>query len=557
MKTKRNLRRRDFLKLTAAVASVGLLNACSATAQPTATTAPPQPTTKPAAQAPASPTAAPPTAAPAATKAPSPTPTLAGPKKGGTLTLALTAGVIQFHPMQTVPGNMNFIRAIYNALLHYGDQLKPEPELAEKWDFSADGLAMTLTLRQGVKFHSGREFTSDDVKATVEFAQTDENSTQAPQYKTIKAVETPGKYTAVLKFATVNPGIFDLLDTLFIIDKETIADRAKRGIGTGPLKMDKYLPNDRVELSAFPDYWEKGKPYLDKYIIRQIPDQASLSVNLESGAVDYISRLNYYDIVRLKNTGKFTIDMGAPGRSIMDIALNCKTPPLDNKKVRQAIAWSIDRQRYCDTALQGLSKPTCLIWPSISWAYFPDLQGKIGFDLDKAKALLKEAGFENGFETEILTSSKRAFGYGELAQVLQSDLKKIGVNAKIADVEPAVYQSRNTRREHSIVVHAYGKGNRDPGSALTGAVAWYNDKNGGLSRFESATYDQLVKDLNATLDQEKRQATCRKIQELALDECFTLPVAPVDEGMAYGKYVKGVHHTLHNIPYVADIWLDK
>ena len=481
----------------------------------------------------------------------------AGPKKGGTLTLALTAGIRQFHPMNTVPGHMNFIRALYNSLLHYGDQLKPEPELAERWDFSADGLSMTLKLRQGVKFHSGREFTSDDVKTTVDFSKTDEQSTQAPQYKTIKTVETPDKYTAVLKFDTVNPGIFDLLDTLFIIDKETIADRAKRGVGTGPFKMGNFLPNDRLELVAFKDYWEQGKPYLEKYIIRQIPDQASLSVNLEAGAVDFVSRLNYYDVVRLKDSGKFTIDMGAPGRSIMDFALNCKRPPLDNKKVRQAVAWSVDRARFCKTALQGLAKPTCLIWPSISWAHFPDLEGQIGFDLDKAKALLKEAGWGDGFETEILTSSKRAYGYGELAQILQADLKKIGITAKIADVEPALYDSRSNKREHSILTHAYGKGNRDPGSTLTGAKAWYTDKDGGLSRFESAAYDALVKEVNATLDQEKRKAACRKIQELALEECFTLPIAPVDEGMAYGKYVKGVHHNLHNIPHVADVWLDK
>lgn len=479
-------------------------------------------------------------------------------KRGGAFTLARTAGIQEFNPVNLMPGHYGYTRAIYNTLLHYDRQLNPQPELAESWDLSPDGKTMTLHLRKGVKFHSGREFTSEDVSFSVQFASTNQASTMRTMYATVKQVDTPDKYTAILKFETLNPGVFDLLDTLFIMDKETINDRAKTGIGTGPFKLDKYVPNDRAELVAFKEYWEPGKPYLDKYVLRQIPDLATLSINLESGAVDCVWQPTYMDLVRLKNSGgKYVADMGAPGSIIYNFGINVKAEPFTNKKVRQAMAWSIDRARFCKTTLQGLAEPTCLMWPTNSWAYFKDLEAKIAFDLDRARALLKEAGLEKGFDTEILTSSVRSFGMGDLAQIIQANLKEIGVNAKIVDVEAAQYDNRLNKGDIVTIIHTYGRTNRDPGSLVTGAKAWYNEKEGGWCHFESPTWDKLRADLESTMDKDKRIGICRQIQEMALDECFTNPVAPQDRAFAYASYVKGFNYDLDNAPLVGNFWLDK
>jgi len=482
-----------------------------------------------------------------------------GPRRGGTLTLAKTAGIQDFNPMNLRPGHFAHQRALFSTLVHYDAQLRPQPELAEKWEFSADGKSLALKLRQGVKFHSGREFTAEDVTHTVEFASTSEWVTMRSLYQTVKKVETPDRYTAVLRFDGINPGVFDLLDTLYILDKETIKDLPKSPIGTGPFRLERYIPNDRVEMVAFKDYWDRGKPYLDRYIIRQIPDVTTLAINLESGAVNCIWQATFRDVARLKDAGgKFVVDMGAPGSNMFCLTMGCKTEPFTNKKVRQAVAWAADRARFCKTTLQGLVEPTCLMWPLHSWAYFKDLEGTIGYNLEKAKALLKEADLEKGFETEIMTSSKQMFGLLDIAQILQADLRKIGVNARIVDVEPGIYNTRLLqKRDFAIAADTYGRASRDPGTLVTAAKSWYTDKEGGKTRFESAEWDQLRHDLQSTLDQEKRKAICRRLQEMALEECFTILIAANQRPWVLGSYVREFTYDLDNSPFVDGIWLER
>ena len=523
----RNLRRRDFLKVGAAGASLGLLQAYG----PGGLVVP--------------------TAASAAT---------AGIKRGGTFTMAKTQGIDDFNPMNIRPGHFAHMRAAYNTLARYDDNLNLQPELAEKWGFSSDGKTFTITLRQGVKFHSGREFTSADVKSTWEFCSINEWVTLRAMYKNIKAVETPDKYTAVFKFDAVFPGTYDIMDTMYIIDKETSGDFGKSAVGTGPFKLDRYIPNDRAEFVANKDYWEKGKPYLERYVISFIPDVSALAINLEAGALDCIWQPSWRDLARLEKEagGKFVVDMGTPGANFFDIAINTKWEQFADKRVRQAVAWSIDRARFVRTTLSGLGEATNLMWPKISWGYFKDMEGKIGYDLAKAKELLRQAGLDKGFDAEMIMASKSSYGMDELGQMLQADLKNIGINGKLNDLATQVYQTRlQQKRDWPIAIHTYGRCNRDPGSLLTGAVAYYTDKEGGWTRLDNPEYEKLRAEVNSTLDRQKRIPLLRRIQEIMLDECCTIVVAPQQRPWAYAKHVKGFALDHDNSPLVADFWLEK
>jgi ABC-type transport system substrate-binding protein len=490
--------------------------------------------------------------APAAVPAQSTTP-----KRGGVFSLAMTDTFMTFNPMA---GRWYRIRrTLYNSLAHYDESMNLVPELAEKWAFSADGRSITFRLREGVTFHSGRPFTSADVKATWEFAIADEAVLQRPMYKAvIKDIETPEKYIAVLKMERPNATVYDLIDSLQIVDRETVADFAKVGIGTGPFKVERYVPNDRIEMVAFADYWDKGKPYVQKHVSHIIPDASAMITHLEAGAVDCVRQPNLIDAVRLRAPGsKFTVDMRPYGALIFNVGFNTKLAPFTNKKVRQAVGCCIDRERFSRSVLQGLSQPTCLIWPDSHWAYLKDLEGKVGYDLAKAASLLKGAGIDKGFETEILTSRARGFGYYELAVMLQGDLKKVGINAKISDIEVAQYDSRTTKGDIAIVVHVYSRANLDPASTVTAAKAWFTEQEKGWTHFESTEYDNLRQALMTTLEREKRIPIARKLQELVLDECFTIPVAHSPSTNVYGQYVKGLSYDMDGSPYLDSVWLDR
>ena len=181
-------------------------------------------------------------------------PQAATPKRGGTVTLARTAGYSDFNPFNLATGHWASTRSLYSTLAYYDLKLDPQPDLAESWKVAEDGRSVTVKLRPGLTFHSGKEVTSEDVKNSAEFASTDPTVFMRTLFKSIKGVDTPDKQTAVIHFVSVYPGAMDLLDQLWIIDKEAIKSFRSQANGTGAYRIDRYVPNDRLELTPFKDY---------------------------------------------------------------------------------------------------------------------------------------------------------------------------------------------------------------------------------------------------------------------------------------------------------------
>lgn len=573
------LSRRRFLYATAGVAGLGLATACApippasppaapaakATTGPSATAAPaaaaPAATSKPiapvaapaAAVAPvqaAAPAPASPTAASAAQPPGKPTA-----KRGGTLTFARTSEIQNFNPTFINPGHYPFLRALYNTPVRYDQNVNPVPDLAESFELSKDGLSLKLQMRKGVQFHSGREMTAEDVTFTLDWFRDPKNSSPVrAAVSLVTKVETPDSHTVVLGFDAPNPGVFDMLDLLFIVDKTTVDQFANTGGGTGPFKLGEYRPGDMVRFVRNPTYFEAGKPYLDEFILKQVPDAQAMAIQLESNATDVIWIPNYNDLVRLGQDARFQTSPGAPGAFFWDIAVNTSVPDLSDKRVRQAISYTVDRERFAKTIMLGLVEPTSLPVPRTSWAYFPDLEGRHARNIDKAKQLMAEAGKSAGFDVVLLTSSKRAAGMGELAQILQNDLGQIGIRARIEDVEVAVYEPRSREGQFDLSIHSYGRANKDPGTLFTGAIAWF--PKGSWTKIDDPAYAEMIAKAGSLVDREARKAEYRKITEHVLDQCFTIPICEQPRAFAWNNRVKDFAVTLDNIPYVADVWLD-
>jgi len=479
-------------------------------------------------------------------------------KSGGTLLAALPVDVTNFDPFLT-GGTHGYMlaRGLYNTLTRYDNDLQPQPELATDWAFSEDGLQLTLNLRSGVKYHSGRDFTADDVLFSLQAAQ-DETYAALNRALLLPITATAPSPTAVI-LSTEQPyaAMFDALDGLFIIDKETAEPNfPETGVGTGPFKQGELIPGDFARFDRFDDYWGGPAP-LDAFELRPTPDLAAMAIALESQSIDVAWRLNYQDYVRLQESGDFTMLPGAEAALYYDIAMDTTHPVLSDKRVRQAVNWAVDRQRFVDTILNGIVGSTSIPYPQASLAYEEELANKFQKNLDQAKALITEAGHPDGFTAKLMTSTKRNPGMIELAQILQADLGTIGVTLEIEDLEPTVYDPRYLDSDFEMVIHTFGRANKDPATLFGGARAWYTDPALNPSKFTSDRYAELVNQGATTLDMARRKEIYHEITVLIQDECFCFPVAEQPRVWGMAGHVKDFVYSPDNMPLWHQVWLDK
>ncbi|MBV8083367.1 MAG: ABC transporter substrate-binding protein, partial [Chloroflexi bacterium] len=338
------------------------------------------------AAAPASSAAAAASANPAASAAAS---AAANIKTGGTLKIGQVGDIITTDGFQWSPVQNNTIGQVFDVLTLLDDNLQPVPRLAESWDLSADNKTIKLNLRKGVTYHSGREFTSDDVKYNI-MRSKDPNNNYNTQQRTAAgwwtSVDTPDKYTAVLTSDKPRPGVFDFFMFLRLTDKDTAdgGDKSKV-IGTGPLKFQEWSSGDHVSFVKNPNYWQSGKPYLDGMRVQVFKDQASMVAALEAGAIDVADLVPIPDAVRLQNDKNYKFfDTWQLGQFFYYM-VNANVAPTDNKLFRQGIAHAIDRQRFTDTVMKSLSgMPRDLPWADKSPAFEASKNNLYDYDLDKA-----------------------------------------------------------------------------------------------------------------------------------------------------------------------------
>ena len=489
-----------------------------------------------------------------------PTGAMAGEAKpGGTLKLGQVGGVLNFDAHRLSRGNYPMLTQVYNTLVRYDDTLKAHPDLAESWSFSKDGLTLEFTLRQGVKFHNGREFVAEDVVWNIQRVQDPKTAAHVrPLSLSIKSAEAPGKYRVVIRTEQPTPAILDLFETMFIMPKEAAPDIQKRGIGTGPFQVVEWVPGDKVVLKRFPEYFQKGRPYLDGVILQQIPDAPAMAINLEAGALDVAWELPPREAARLMNARKAVLLQGMGGASVTDIMMNVSRAPFDNKLVRQAINHAVDRKRFVDTVLAGFGEPWCQPFPSQSLGFSKELGTKhCTFDLAQATQLLTRAGYPNGFEAMLHISTATFPNTRQLAQLLQADLAKVGVRLTIRDVEPAEYRevTWGTKNKFAMVLHEYGRGNRDPDTLFKAAGAWYTKD--GMTTFTSPEYIRLVEEAGTSLDSAKRRRLYDQIARSLADQAFTIPISPNYTLSGIRPEVQGMTVNTDGMPILEAAWLNR
>lgn len=465
--------------------------------------------------------------------------------------MGLTASPLTFHPWDmgqfNSPNHANF----YNRLVQLNKQLEPEPDLATNWEFSDGGKVFTMKLRQGVKFHNGKELTSEDVRRSwlqiTKGKFVGSHANLKPLAKLVKDVETPDPYTVRLVYTSPNPAVFDFLDLFYIVDMDQWDKHSEMPIGTGPYRMKEYVPGDRLVFETNQDYFGP-KPQIGELVFRVIPDPQSLVLNLESGTVDGIIFFPGREVKRLREKG-FEVFAANPDGIVFDVLFGVQHDELKDKRVRQAINMMINRNRFHRIIMAGNGAVRCLPWPEASLAYDAELNKTCEFNPEKAKALLAEAGYPNGFEIELLTSTQMSSDWVKLAEMLQNDLKRIGITAKVVDKDKAGWQAVYRGKSYQLSTHNFGRGNKDPASLYGTATVWKAE--GNTQNYSNEEYGRLIKAAASTLDVEERKRIYRQLNEIVLDEVFIAAIHTNPRWFAHKKEFKNIGASVDGFMYFA------
>ena len=371
--------------------------------------------------------------------------------RGGTLVVAAGSDPGQLNPAITTAGGTHFVADnLYNGLVFLDVNLEPKPDLADSWTVSPDAKTYTFNLHKGVKWHDGIAFTSADVKFTFEQVLLKYHArTKSGLESVLAGIDTPDDNTVVFRFKQPYGPLLQRVDVVEapIIAKHiyegqdpTKADANLKPVGTGPFKLASYVKGDTIKMVRNPDYFKPGLPYLDELIFKVIPQASTQILSLERGEVDFVSGIPGPDLSRLQANKDLTITKSGAGSGgsfcVTTLIYNLLKQPIDKVEVRQALAYTIDRQQILDQVSFGQGKVAISpISSSIAWAHNPNVT-KYPLDPAKANALLDSAGLKkdaNGVRFKL--NFVHATSFAKIGELMKQSLAPIGIDLVLTPLE--------------------------------------------------------------------------------------------------------------------------
>jgi peptide/nickel transport system substrate-binding protein len=481
----------------------------------------------------------------------------AAPRKGGALTMALfpepatlLSANSASHPVQLVGAK------IYDALVRLDENFEMQPVLAKSWEIAPDALSWTFQLRENATWHDGRPFTSADVAFTMMEVWKKLHPRQVNTFRNVTAVETPGPHTVVFRLSAPIPFMKVALSAY---DATMVARHLYEGtdilnnphnlkpVGTGPFRFREWVRGSHMVLERNPTYWDAGKPYLDRLVIRFIPDAAGRAAALENGEVMLASpnQIPLIDAGRLADVPELDVNTKGNGffAPIIYLQYNMTHPILGRKEVRQALAHAVDQEFIVRNMLFGFGAAApSPIHPSQKAAFTADLP-RYDFDLAKAGRLLDAAGLplKDGTRFAItLDPYATAEEYVRIGEYLRQSFGKIGVKVTLRTEDPAGWNRRVANYDYDAAVYGavllgdptIGMQRFFHSGAIRKGSPWVN-----WSQYRNARVDQLFDLCQVEADPARRTAHWHEMQRILQDE---LPLYTV----AYQDYVNVVNRKL-------------
>ncbi|MFB9948986.1 ABC transporter substrate-binding protein [Rhizobium puerariae] len=454
-------------------------------------------------------------------------------KKGGILNAVAVGEPTTLVPLLDSNTRTRVISTkILEGLVRFDEKFTPQPVLATSWAISEDGLRYTFSLRQGVKWHDGKEFTAADVRFSL-LAFKRVGPRGRITFANVTDVETPDAHTAVIVLSRPTPFLLRALTggetPILAAHSYPTEDYAasKNGtspIGTGPFIFEEWKRGSHVKLRRNPDYWQAGLPYLDAVVTRFVGDAAAASIAIETGEAHLSTDISYVDIDRLRQNPQIAVDTYTDAylNNAQIFEFNLENPILAKREVRHALAHAIDRNFIVDTIFFGAAKPAASTIPAVFAAYNDEAPFQYPFDLQKASQLLDAAGFQKK-EDGVRFSLRLAFLPGDTfrktSEYLRSAFGKLGVRVEIQDGDLGTYIKR-VYNERGFDINLNGISRLFDPTAGVQRLYWSDGIKNVAPYVNAAHYnnpevDDLFRSAAIEKDDAKRAGYFRKIQAIA------------------------------------------
>jgi dipeptide transport system substrate-binding protein len=497
----------------------------------------------------------------------------AGAASAKTLVYCSEGSPENFYPAVNTTGtSFDASHPVYDRLVEFEPGgTKVMPGLAESWEISPDGLTYTFHIRKGAKVHSNknfkptRDFNADDVVFSFERQWKESN----PYYKVtssnhsyfndmnfgtlLKAVEKVDDQT--VRFVLNKPEAPFLSDLAMefasIISKEYADAMLKAGtpekvdqdpIGSGAFYLVQYQKDAIIRYKAFPQHW-KGKQKIDDLVFAITPDASVRYAKLKAGECHVMPYPNPADLQAMRQDSNITV-MDQPGLNIGYLAFNTTKKPFDDKRVRQALNMAINKKAIIDAVYLGSGVPATNPIPPTIWSYNDQIKD-YPFDPEQAKKLLAEAGFANGFETDLWAMPvQRPYNPNarRIAELMQADLAKVGVKAEIKSFEWGEYRKRAQNGEHQMAQLGWTGDNGDPDNFLSVLLGCEAAKGGSnIAKWCFKPYDELVVKAKELSDQAQRTELYKQAQVIFKEEAPWYTIAHSVQSVPVRKEVVGYH----------------
>ncbi len=494
------------------------------------------------------------------------------PQAGGTLNVViqpeppgLMIGLIQNGPTQMVAGD------IYESLLRYGTDLSPEGQLAESWEISEDGKTYSFKLRDGVTFHDGEAFTSDDVKFSMDVFLRETHTRTRSYMEHVESIDTPDPLTVVFNLkqpfgpflGIFEPGSAPMIPQ-HIYEGTDFANNPANNtpVGTGPFKFDEWSKGSYIHLVKNENYYMEGKPYIDDIYYHVIPDAASRAVAYETGKVDVLpgGSVENFDVPRIREMDNTCItDKGWEFFGPLSwIWINMNNKPMDDVKVRQAMMHALDREFAKDALWNGLGK--LATGPlSSSTRFHADDTPDISYDPEKAKALLAESSYDG--ETIRLLGLPYGETWQRWAEAVKQNLTEIGMNVDIVPSDVAGWNQKISDRDFDLAftyLYQYG----DPALGVSRTYMGNNAEPGSpwnnVSNYQNAETDKMFEEAALMASPEDRKAAYEQIQDIIVADVPNLWLLELGFPTIHRCNIKNPVSTALGVnDGFRDVWIEK